>query len=500
MSSAVQSNSLLSSVRAFVARYAEVFRTRPGLSLLGVTLLLAGLSIGWFYDGSSDAVGRSGDLLQHGQPLPLHNAGVDNPSGSIEPLQPAITTAVSPPASKPVTTTGSEEDTIAAQTLASPSTALVVATADHYAWQPVKVSRGDSLGSIFKQRALSPALVHQIVNLNDDTGQLTRLNVGEVLDIAYDRDGQFNALRRAHNEQDWLLIEQAGTDLSSRLITRELSVREREANGVITGNLFVSGKQAGMRDGLIMQLARIFGWDIDFALDIRRGDRFVVIYEEIWRDGEFLRDGGIIAASFVNQGEVFKALRYATDSGFDYFTPEGKPMRKAFLRTPLDFARVTSNFNPRRMHPVLKRVRPHNGVDYGAPTGTPVYAAGDGTVIASAYSAPNGNYVFIRHTNDIVTKYLHFSRKAVKKGQRVKQGQTIGYVGSTGLATAAHLHYEFVVSGVHRNPRTVDLPEAIPLNPEQTRELLAQHELSIARLDALDAQQSAIAYTSAGSQ
>ena len=138
-------------------------------------------------------------------------------------------------------------------------------------------------------------------------------------------------------------------------------------------------------------------------------------------------------------------------------------MRKAFLRAPLNFSYISSGFNPRRMHPVLKRIRPHNGIDYYAPTGTPVYAAGDGTVIQSAYSPANGNHVFIKHANNIVTKYLHFSKRAVNKGQKVKQGQTIGYVGSTGLATGPHLHYEFVLDGVHRNPRTVALPKAEPL-------------------------------------
>jgi murein DD-endopeptidase MepM/ murein hydrolase activator NlpD len=183
------------------------------------------------------------------------------------------------------------------------------------------------------------------------------------------------------------------------------------------------------------------------------------VYEKLYRDGEFLRDGRILAATFINQGERFQAVYFEDGDLAGYYTPDGRNMRKAFLRAPLNFAYISSNFNPKRMHPVLKRARPHNGTDYYAPRGTPVYAAGDGTVSRSGYSAANGNHVFIKHANGIETKYLHFTKCAVKNGQRVKQGQTIGYVGSTGLATGPHLHYEFVVNGVHRNPKTVPLPK-----------------------------------------
>ena len=214
---------------------------------------------------------------------------------------------------------------------------------------------------------------------------------------------------------------------------------------------------------MVMNLANIFGWDIDFILDIRKGDRFMLVYEKLYRDGEFLRDGNILAATFINQGERFQAIYFEEDGVAGYFAPDGRNMRKAFLRAPLNFSYISSGFNPRRIHPVLKRVRPHNGIDYYAPRGTPVYSAGDGTVTRSAYSNANGHHVFVKHANSIETKYLHFTNRAVKKGQKVKQGQTIGYVGSTGLATGPHLHYEFVVNGVHRNPRTVPLPKVEPL-------------------------------------
>jgi len=161
-------------------------------------------------------------------------------------------------------------------------------------------------------------------------------------------------------------------------------------------------------------------------------------------------------------------------------------MRKAFLRAPLNFAYISSSFNPRRMHPVLKRIRPHNGIDYYAPRGTPVYAAGEGTVTRSDYSRTNGHHVFIKHANSIETKYLHFTRRAVKRGQRVKQGQTIGYVGSTGLATGPHLHYEFVVNGVHRNPRTVPLPKVKPLKGNSLTAFQAQAAPMLTQLSRLE--------------
>jgi murein DD-endopeptidase MepM/ murein hydrolase activator NlpD len=217
-------------------------------------------------------------------------------------------------------------------------------------------------------------------------------------------------------------------------------------------------------------LANLLGWDIDFVLDIREGDSFYLVYEKVYRDGSFLRDGEIVGATFVNQGEKFQAIRFYIDGQSQYFSPDGRNMRKAFLRAPLNFSYISSNFNPKRYHPILKRVKAHNGIDYRAPKGTPVFAAGDGKVIQSAYSKYNGHHVFIKHANSIVTKYLHFTNRTVKKGQRVKQGQVIGYVGATGLAQAPHLHYEFLLNGVHRNPRTVSLPTAEPLPETQLAE------------------------------
>jgi murein DD-endopeptidase MepM/ murein hydrolase activator NlpD len=330
-------------------------------------------------------------------------------------------------------------------------------------WESVTVRPGQTLDAIFRQQGFPIGLLHEIISLNSETRDLKNLRPGDVFDFQSTADGEFQQMRSTVDESHYLLVRQEGDSLSVELQPREMFSEVAEAEGVIQSSLFTAGKQAGLSDAMVMNLANIFGWDIDFVLDIRKGDRFMVVYEKLYRDGESLRDGKILAATFINQGDRFQAIYYEDGDNAGYFAPDGRNMRKAFLRAPLNFAYISSGFNPKRMHPVLKRLRPHNGIDYYAPRGTPVYAAGEGTVTRSGYSAANGNHVFIKHANGIETKYLHFTKTAVKKGQKVKQGQTIGYVGSTGLATGPHLHYEFVVNGVHRNPRTVPLPKVEPL-------------------------------------
>jgi len=352
-------------------------------------------------------------------------------------------------------------------------------------WTLVEVKPGQSLDRIFREMSLGAGLLHHIVNLNEATAGLARIRPGDQFAFELDAEGELRALRAELDEQNWLFIEREDDDLVSRIESRQLDQQVIEANGTITSSLFNAAKDAGLSDNMTMRLAAIFGWDVDFALDIRAGDQFAVVYEQIWRDGEFLRDGDILAARFINQGDAFEAIRFDAGDGPDYFAPDGRPMRKAFLRAPLNFSYVTSNFNPRRFHPVTRRVRPHNGTDYGAPVGTPVWASGDGRVQESAYNSLNGHYVFIQHGNNIVTKYLHLSRRQVSRGDRVRQGQTIGRVGATGRVTGAHLHYEFLLNGVHRNPRTVDLPPANPL-PEEHMDRFRDYSAGLlAQLQAL---------------
>ncbi len=352
-------------------------------------------------------------------------------------------------------------------------------------WQIIEIKPGQTLERVFRDLGLSAGLLHEIVTTTEQTRNLARIRPGDEFAFDIHPEDGFRALRSELDEESWLFVERDEDGLVTRTEPRHVERRIVEASGTINSSLYNDAREAGLSDGMIMRLATIFGWDIDFALDLRSGDHFALIYEEVWREGEYLRDGDIMAARFINRGESFEAVRFDAGNGPDFFAPDGRPMRKAFLRTPLNFARVSSNFNPRRLHPVTRRVRPHNGTDYAANTGTPVWASGDGTVIEAGYSRPNGNYIFIKHGNNIVTRYLHLSKKVVKRGDRVRQGQTIGHVGSTGLATGPHLHYEFLLNGVHRNPRTVDLPPADPLPAELMEDFGRVGDGLLARLDAL---------------
>ena len=337
-------------------------------------------------------------------------------------------------------------------------------------WSAVTVRSGQSLDAIFREQGFSIQTLFEIMALSKETKQLKKIRPGDLFEFQQYDDGSLKRMRYAVDEANYLIIDHDGQNAVASTEARDIITRIEETSGTIASSLFLAGKKAGLNDGMVMKLANLFGWDIDFVLDIRKGDNFLLIYEKIYRDGNFLRDGEIIGATFVNQGQKFQAIRFDVNGQVQYFAPDGHNMRKAFLRAPLNFSYISSSFNPKRYHPILKRVKAHNGIDYKAPRGTPVFTAGDGKVIRSAYNKYNGHHVFVQHANSIVTKYLHFTNRAVKKGQRVKQGQVIGYVGSTGMSQAPHLHYEFVVNGVHRNPRTVPLPKADALKGEQLTE------------------------------
>ncbi|GGF73535.1 OapA family protein [Alteromonas lipolytica] len=336
---------------------------------------------------------------------------------------------------------------------------------DEPQWQTFKVKSGDTLAKIFKRAGLSPKDTYAVSHAGEQAKTLVTLLPGDKLDLNV-INNQFAGLRYALSPTDTLYIEpQADSnDLVSRIDTKAVEVRYNFAQGEITSSFWNAGVAAGLTDNQIMHLASIFGWDIDFAMEIRSGDSFNVVFEERYIDGEFVGYGDIVAAEFVNQGDMFQAIQHEDGN---YYTPQGRSMRKSFLRAPINFKYVSSNFSKARFHPVQKRWKAHRGTDYVAAVGTPVMAAGDGKVIEAGYNKFNGNYVFIQHGEKYVTKYLHFKKKAVKKGETVKQGQTVGYLGSTGMASGPHLHYEFLVDGVHRNPRTVDLPKARPIAASQ---------------------------------
>ncbi len=350
------------------------------------------------------------------------------------------------------------------QTMATPRTAKTAQPS--YQWKEHHIRSGDSLALIFPKLGLSANLLHRIVSSNKTAARLAHIKPGETLRAALDADNNLHELILQQSAIRSLSITPDGDTFSAKIIERPLEARTTHITGWVTNSLFVSAQKAGLSDRLIMELANIFAWDIDFSLEIRAGDRFSVIYQEHFLDGEKYRDGAILAAEFINRGKAFRAIRYADASGReDYYSPDGKSVRKAFLRSPVDFRRISSRFQKSRWHPVLGKKRPHRGVDYAASTGTPIKASGDGKIIWRARKGGYGRAIMIEHGGGIVTLYGHMSRYASKqrRGTRVKQGQTIGYVGKSGLASGPHLHYEFRINGRHRNPLTVKLPAASPI-------------------------------------
>lgn len=337
-------------------------------------------------------------------------------------------------------------------------------------WHTETVKSGDNLSLIFKRAGLGPRDVHEIITESSQAKPLTNLKPGQTLSFQIDDNGKLQTLNYKIDLLNSLIYERDVDGFESRNVIREPEVRFRVASATINSSLYKAAEVAGLPQNMIMELANVFGGVIDFVFDVRQGDHFIVLFEDLYLDGIHYGTGNILAAEYVNQGSVFQAYRYTNPRGeTNYFNAEGVSMRKAFLRAPLDFTRISSGFNPKRLHPVFKTVRPHRGIDYAAPRGTPVYAAGDGRVISSGYSKANGNYVVLQHGSQYVTKYLHLHKRAVSKNKRVKQRQIIGWVGSTGYATGPHLHYEFLVNGVHRNPRTIirKLPKAKRISPTE---------------------------------
>jgi murein DD-endopeptidase MepM/ murein hydrolase activator NlpD len=368
-----------------------------------------------------------------------------------------------------------------------PETAAEAAASLEAAFDVVEVvvRRNDTLDQIFRRLELSLTDLANLRAMDGLKSALDRLHPGEQLTLAY-RDGSLFGLTRRLSPSEVLKVQR---DPEAGFVASiEETPLERvpvTAEGVIRSSLFASASAAGLRDRTTLQLAEMFGWDIDFVLDLREGDRFKVTYERLSREGEYIGDGAILAAEFVNQGKAYRAVRFvAPDGKADYYTPEGKSLKKAFLKAPVEFSRISSVYNPNRRHPILNTIRAHRGVDYAAPTGTPIRAAGDGRVKFRGVKGGYGNVVEIEHSGKVVTLYGHVSRfaKGLQVGQRVKQGEVIAYVGKSGLATGPHLHFEYRVGGEWKNPQTV-LKQAQPAPPidaslreefeRQTRPLLA---------------------------
>ena len=348
----------------------------------------------------------------------------------------------------------------------------------------VVVGRNDTLDGIFRRMSLNKSDLAAIRNLPGIRQSLDFLKPGDSIKLTH-TDGDIKGLTRKVSETQTLEVIRQDGGFEAKMIDNPVEVRVRTARATIDSSLFQAAGAADISDTVALKLANVFGWDIDFVLDIREGDRFTAVYEQIFQDGKYLRDGEVLAAEFVNNGKVFRAVRFVAHNGSTgYYTPNGLAMRKAFLRAPVEFTRVSSAFNPHRHHPILNLIRGHMGTDYAAPTGTPVHAAGDGHVSFEGRRGGYGNAIVLTHGANVSTLYGHMSRFArnIHVGTRVQQGEVIGYVGMTGLATGPHLHYEYLTSGVHRNPQTVQLPGAEPLRAEDLQRF---HELAAPLLSSL---------------
>lgn len=322
-----------------------------------------------------------------------------------------------------------------------------------------EVADGENISIIFEKFKVPLNTAYKIFRL-DKKGQLTNIKPGDEMVFNYLGDDLINIKINKTNTSSLLIKIDENISISE--IVENIEYFKSYKKGIIENSFYETAQNSGMPDSIIMDLAYIYGWDIDFVFDIRDNDEFFVIYETGFSNGERIDTGDIIAAKFVNKGKVYFANRFVQDSKKQYFDNDGNNMQKAFLRAPLEFSYISSHFNPNRMHPILHTIRAHNGVDYAAKRGSPVRSTGDGTILFIGRKSGCGNEILIKHSNDYSTRYCHLEgfAKNLNNGKKVKQGQTIGYVGSTGLATGPHLHYEFKIGEKHTDPVKVNLPSA----------------------------------------
>ena len=355
-------------------------------------------------------------------------------------------------------------------------------------WQNFVIKSGDNLSEIFSKVGLTDQDLFRVLNSNEEAQILNQIYPGYELGFFVPNPGQLDKLLVLKSPLEGFVFVWENGSYRVEEIAKEAEILTAFKVGVIEDSLFLAGQKEQIPAVHLMEMANIFGGVIDFILDPRAGDSFSILYGEKYLDGELIGHDDILVTQFINQGKTFTAVRYVnTDGELGYYSPDGESMRKAFLRNPIDVFRISSNFNPRRRHPILNTIRAHKGTDYAAPTGTPIRATSDGQVTRASRYGSFGNLVIIKHSGGFETKYAHLSKFAagISRGDRIRQGDVIGYVGSTGGATGPHLHYEFLANGVHQNPRTIldKLPKAESIHPdemalfkEQAKKLLGQFE------------------------
>jgi murein DD-endopeptidase MepM/ murein hydrolase activator NlpD len=358
-------------------------------------------------------------------------------------------------------------------------------------WRVVQVQPGQTLSDIFQDQGLSLADLQRVMDAAGAAkGAFHNIRPHQEFDFLLGSDGSLKGIRFDKDAANRAVVRFDGDQSTLSVQPRAMETREHVAHGTITSSLYAAAAKAGMSQGMVGKLADLFKYDVDFVQDLRDGDSFTVVYDDVYRDGSYYAEGDIVAAEFINHGHRYTAYRFKkADGHYGWFSEDGRPIQKSFLRIPVDFTRISSRFSTARMHPILGRMRAHKGVDYAAPSGTPIHAAGDGVIKFRGWMRGYGNFVVIQHNGSISTAYGHMSRFAKEHvGQHVSQGQIIGYVGMTGLATGPHLHYEFRVNGVQRDPQSVTLPKPQPLPAAQLARFKSQVvRPQLARLKAMDA-------------
>lgn len=326
-----------------------------------------------------------------------------------------------------------------------------------------EVKDGENLSIIFEDFEVPLNTAYKIFRL-DTQNLLSNIKPGDKMRFNF-MGGNLSSIEIMKDQINSLLIS-ISNNISIKKVQKNVELITSFKSGVIESSFYQSAIDSDIPDSVIMDFAYIFGWDVDFVFDIREGDSFHVIYDTPYSEGEKVKNGDIVIAKFINNGNTYYANRFfSNNKKKEYFDADGNNMQKAFLRAPLDFAYISSHFNPNRMHPILHTIRAHNGVDYAAKRGSPVRTTGDGNISFVGRKNGCGNEIVIKHSNEYTTRYCHLERfeKNIKKGKKVSQGDTIGFVGSTGLATGPHLHYEFKVGNKHTNPIKVKLPSAEPV-------------------------------------
>lgn len=379
--------------------------------------------------------------------------------------------------------TDSSQASFTIPALASFKVPSVPASTSNEYWKSYKITQGQTLSHIFKRLGIKTDYLKALLQSDPLAKRLQRIKPGQMIKFQYVND-VFAGLEYVAGPTYSLLALRDGDSFVLSENKKQYEKHIRRASATIRSSLFVAAKKAGMSGKTTMELAKLFGWDIDFALDIKNGDRFSVIYQTLHHDGKKIKDGDILVAEFITKGKVYRAVKYTDPEGNSgYYNPQGENMHKPFLRTPVDFTRISSHFG-KRYHPVLNKMRSHNGVDYAAPLGTAVKSSGDGKIVFRGSLRGYGNTVIVEHGAGYRTLYAHLQKYSKRQhmGSQVNQGQTIGYVGSSGLATGPHLHYEFLVNGEHRNPLTIKLPTAKPLNEKYLADFKQKTNVSLSML------------------